>query len=57
MEQFTTQKVILVGILLLVLVVVTAFFQIKLHFDTMIALAIMVLGTVVAAWYLGGAQE
>jgi hypothetical protein len=56
MEQFTTQKIILVGILLLVLVIVTAFFQIKLHFDTMIALAIMVLGTVVAAWYLGGAQ-
>jgi MFS-type transporter involved in bile tolerance (Atg22 family) len=56
MEQFSTQKVILVGILLLVLVVVTAFFQIKLRFDTLIALAIMLLGTVVAAYFLGGAQ-
>jgi MFS-type transporter involved in bile tolerance (Atg22 family) len=56
MEQFTTQKVILVGILLLVLVVVTAFFQIKLRFDTLIALAIMLLGTVVVAYFLGGTQ-
>ena len=56
MEQFSTQKVILVGILLLVLVVVTAFFQIKLRFDTLIALAIMLLGILVAALFLGGAQ-
>jgi hypothetical protein len=56
MGQFTTQKVILVGILLLLLVVAIAFFQIKLHFDTMIALTIMLLGTVMAAYFLGGVQ-
>ncbi len=36
MERFSTQKVILASIFLLALVVATAFFQIKLHFDTMI---------------------
>ncbi len=56
MERFSTQKVILASIFLLALVVATAFFQIKLHFDTMIALAIMLIGTVAAARFLAGSQ-
>jgi len=55
-ERFSTQKVILASIFLLALVVATAFFQIKLHFDTMIALAIMLIGTVAAARFLAGSQ-
>ena len=54
MEQFSTQKVIFAGVFLLALVVATAFLQIKLHFDTLVALAIMVIGTVGAALFLGG---
>ena len=54
MEQFSTQKVILAGVFLLALVVATAFLQIKLHFDTLVALAIMLAGTVAAVWFLGG---
>ncbi len=56
MEHFSTPKVILAGIFLLALVVATAFFQIQLHFDTLIALAIMLIGTLAAVWFLGGSQ-
>jgi accessory gene regulator protein AgrB len=56
-ERFSTQKIILASIFLLALVVATAFFQIKLQFNTYIALAIMLIGTVGAARFLTGSQE
>ncbi len=57
MEQITTKKIILVSVFLLALVIVTAVVQIKVHFNTYIALAIMLVGTIVAARFLSGAHD
>ena len=47
-----SMRVMLAGIFLLALVVITAFAQLSYHFDTLIALAIMLVGTVLAARFL-----
>lgn len=57
MEQITTKKIILASVFLLALVIVTAVVQIKVHFSTYIALAIMLVGTIVAARFLNGAHD
>ena len=56
MEHFSGKKITLVSILLLVLVIVTAYLQITIHFSTYIALVIMIIGTILATRYLTGPQ-
>jgi hypothetical protein len=57
LEQITTQKIILVSVLLFALVILTAVVQIKLHFNTYIAMVIMIVGTIAAARFLNGAHD
>ena len=57
MEQITTTKIILASIFLLALVIITAIVQIKVHFSTYIALAIMLVGTIAATRFLSGAHD
>jgi hypothetical protein len=57
LEQFTTKKIILVSVFLLALVIVTAIVQIETHFNTYIAFAVMLVGTIVSARFLRGSQE
>lgn len=57
MEQFTTKKIILVSVFLLALVIVTAIVQIETHFNTYIAFAVMLVGTIASARFLRGSQE
>ncbi|MBV9257418.1 MAG: hypothetical protein JO215_05315 [Ktedonobacteraceae bacterium] len=56
MEQITTKKIILASIFLFALVIITAVVQIKTHFNTYIALAIMLIGTIAVARFLTGYQ-
>ena len=57
MEQITTKKIVLASVFLFALVILTAVVQIKVHFNTYIALAIMLVGTIAAARFLNGAQD
>jgi len=57
MEQITTKKIVLASVLLFALVIITAVVQIKTHFNTYIALTIMVIGTIAAARFLNGHQD
>jgi general stress protein CsbA len=56
-EQITTKKIVLASVFLFALVILTAVVQIKVHFSTYIALVIMLIGTIVAAGFLNGAQD
>lgn len=57
MEQITTKKIVLASVFLFALVIITAIVQIKVHFNTYIALAVMLIGTIAAARFLNGAQD
>ena len=57
MEQITTKKIVLASVFLLALVIVTAVVQIKIHFNTYIAMVIMIVGTIAAARFLSGGQD
>ena len=56
MEEITTKKIVLVSVLLFALVILTAVVQLKVHFNTYIAMVIMIVGTIAAARFLNGAQ-
>lgn len=57
MEQITTKKVILASVFLFALVIITAVVQIDTHFNTYIAFAVMLIGTIAAARFLTGHQD
>jgi len=56
-EQITTKKIVLVSVFLFALVILTAVVQIKVHFNTYIAMVIMIVGTIAAARFLSGAHD